>query len=150
MRRYQTLVATCVLAVVSACASGPPQKLETDDPRPCAKNFTYSGFPMLGQTFKTNQFVGGVTKHVAVERASKRVIKEGMTLATLDKEAGIISAFSSVSGGRGETVALAVTVESAKNGVNIEVSISTSLGQVTSADSLKDFFCGILSAAAGK
>jgi hypothetical protein len=149
MHYRNIMVAIFAITLMSACAAGSPQKLQTDDPRECAKNFTYDGNFLLGRTFKTNQFVAGVSKNVAMERSAKKIAKEGMSITSIDKDIGIISASQTVSYGAGKTAPLTVSVDSAKSGVDVSISFSISGGTTTPTDTVKDFFCSIISAIAG-
>ena len=150
MNNRDVFVAIFVTILMSSCAAGPPQKLQTNDPRPCAQNFTYDGSILIGRTFKTNESIAGVSKTVAIERAAKKIAKEGMSITTIDKDMGIVSASQTVSYGKGQTAPLTVSIDSVKNGVDVSIAFSISGGETTSVDTAKDFFCDITGAIAGK
>ncbi len=139
------------LAVVllSGCASAPPQNLQTNDSRACAQNFTYDGSFLAGRTFKTHQFVGGVSKDIAMVRAAKHLAIEGYSITNTDKEMGLISASQTVSFGQGKTVPLNVSIDSKDKGVNVSISFSISGGLTTPVNSVKDGFCDTIKAIEG-
>ena len=138
-----------LLFFLTACAVAPPQKLQTDDKRMCAQNFTYDGSFLAGRTFRTHQFVGNVSKDVAVERAAKYLAKDGWSITNTDKELGVISASQTVSYGQGKTAPLSVSIDSADGGVNVSISFSISGGLTTSVNAVKDCFCKLIESIAG-
>jgi ABC-type Fe3+-hydroxamate transport system substrate-binding protein len=137
------------LVLLSGCASAPPQNLQTDDSRACAQNFTYDGSFLAGRTFKTHQFVDGVSKDIAMVRAAKHLALEGYSITNTDKEMGLISASQTVSFGQGKTVPLNVSIDSKDKGVNVSISFSISGGLTTPVNSVKDGFCDIIKAIQG-
>lgn len=137
---------------ISACTSGPPQKLQTEDTRACAKNFTTEGNFFSGRIFKTNQFVSGINKNVAMDKIAQSIAKEGgVSIVSINKEIGVISAsVTNSSMGENRTTPLSIIFEPNKNGVNIYLSFSVSGGQTTSGDEIKNDFCGLLSSVSKK
>ena len=141
------LIVACAAFAVSACAAGAPRKLQTTDSRECAQNLTYTGSLLSNQMFKTHQFVEGTSKSVALERAAKVIVANGMAIVSIDKEMGILSASQSVVFDKGGgTVPLTVTVDSAKSGVDVALTFSIGVGQVAGEDSVRDLFCQVIEA----
>jgi uncharacterized caspase-like protein len=111
-----------VLAVlISACTVAPTTKLQTDDKRACAQNYTYDGSFFAGRTFKTHDFVDGVSKSAAVENAAKELAKQGWAVANMNTDLGIISASQTVSFGEGKTAPLSVVIDKKNKGVDIAI-----------------------------
>ena len=138
------LIAISVTLFLSACTVAPPQNLQTDDTRACAQNFTYDGSFWVGRTFKTHDFVDGISKSTAVEKAAKELAKQGMAVTNIDKDLGIISANQTVSFGEGRTAPLNVTIDSKNKGVDISMTYSISGGLTTPVNTVKDFFCDVV------
>ncbi len=146
IRTYSLLL---ILSILSACASGPPQKLQSDDKRACAQNFSYDGSFWSGRTFKTHDFVPGVTKIVAVERAAKDLAVQGWAITNIDKELGIITAEQTVSYGKGKTAPLNISIDSKDSGVKVSVTFSISGGLTTPVNMVKDSFCDVIESVGG-
>ncbi len=138
-----------LLFFMTSCATAPPTKLQTDDKRACAQNFTYEGSFLVGRTFKTHQFVSKVSNDDAVARAAKFLAKDGYSITNVDKELGIISASQDVTYGDGKTVPLNVIIDSADAGVNVSISFAVSGGLSTNASIAQDYFCKIIEAISG-
>jgi hypothetical protein len=138
-----------IVVMLTGCASSAPQNLQTDDTRVCAQNFTFNGSFLTGRTFKTQQFINGVSKDDAMARAAKHLALEGYSITNTDKEIGIISASQTVSYGQGKTVPLNVSIDTKKNGVNVSISFSISGGLSTPVNSVKDAFCNIIKSIQG-
>ena len=144
--KKSVLIIPMVIIVLSGCTVAPPQKLQTNDTRECAKNFTYDGSFFAGRTFKTHQFVNGVSKDTAMVRATKFLAIEGYSIISSDKEMGLISASQTVSYGQGKTVPLNVSISSKGKGVDVSITFSISGGLTTPVNSVKDTFCDIIDA----
>src|SRR5262245_43369485 len=136
-----------VACVVAACASQGTQRLQTQDPRVCAQNFTFDGSFLAGRTFKTFEVVSGVSKKAAFERVLKYTIQDGWQITSTDKDLGIVSASQTVSYGEGKTAPLNISVDSAAGGVKISMSFSTSGGVTAPVNGVKDHFCKTIEAA---
>jgi hypothetical protein len=135
--------------LLSGCAVSPPQKLQTDDSRVCAQNFTYDGSFLAGRTFKTHQSVDSVSQDIAMRRTAKHLAVEGYSITSTDKELGIISASQTVSFGQGKTVPLNVSFDSTDQGINVSIAFSISGGVTTPVNGVKDEFCDIIKAIQG-
>jgi hypothetical protein len=135
---------------LSGCAVTPQQKLQTSDTRECAKNFTYDGSFFAGRTFKTHQFVAGVSKNNAMARAARFLAVEGYSITSSDKEMGLISASQTVSYGKGKTVPLNVSILPKGKGVDVSTTFAISGGLTVPVNSVKDTFCEIIAAVQGK
>jgi len=85
---------------------------------------------------------------MAIERAAKQIAMDGLQVATIDKEGGLLTAGNRVIAGNGESVPLVLTAEPAKDGVDLKLKFAIRFGQMTSADAIKDNFCKIIDAAA--
>lgn len=139
-----------VTIVLFGCAGSPPQKLQTNDTRACAQNFTYDGSFMAGRTFKTYDFVPNVSKSVAVERAAKFTVQEGFVISSSDKDMGIISAYQDVSFGNGKKNPLNITIDEHDKGVKVSMSSSISGGVTAPVNAVKDYFCNTIASVAGR
>lgn len=136
------------LCGLTSCATGPQQKLQSDDNRECAQNFTYDGSALAGRTFRTHQVIPDVSKSDAVERAAKYLAVNGWAITTTDKELGIISASQTVSYGQGKTAPLSVGIDTVETGVEVSISFSISGGVSSPVNAVKDEFCAIITAIA--
>lgn len=120
--------------------------MQTDDTRECAQNLTYDGSFIMGRTFKTSQYIHGVSKNIAVEKAARFLAAEGWAINNTDKELGIISASQTISFGKGKTAPLNVGIEPKRKGINVSITFTISGGTTTSLNSVKDQFCGVIEA----
>lgn len=145
---YQKLTVLVLLLLANGCASAPSIPVASTDARPCARNFTVNGssISFSGKEYSTNMFIAGVSSKVAIDRASKQIALDGMTITTLDREGGLIAAANKTIAGKGDTVPLITTIESQKDGVQILMKYSTGFGVVTPEDAIRDFFCKVISA----
>jgi len=149
----QTMKKFLIISVLSVSlfgclTSGGVQNLATSDQRACAQNFTFDGSFIAGRTFKTSDFVEGVSKQDAVERAAQHLNGEGRSITSTDKDLGIISASQGVSFGEGKTVPLNVGIQDAEGGVNVDVTFKISGGTTTPAEGVRDGFCDTIEAIA--
>lgn len=146
-RAFPSLAA---LALVSGCVTMPgAQTTPTpEDVRPCTRNFVTEGSVLSpsGTQYKNTVFVTGVSMKNAMDRASKQIALEGMTITTLDREGGLIVAANKVLGGKGDTVPLIVTFEQVKDGLKFEMKFRNGFGQLTSEDTVRNGFCNIVAA----
>jgi hypothetical protein len=145
-RAFPSLAA---LALVSGCVTMPgPQTTTPENVRPCAKNFVIEGSALSpsGTQYKNTVFVSGVSMKNALDRASKQIALEGMTITTLDREGGLIVAANKVVGAKGDTVPLVMTFEQVKDGLKLEMKFRNGFGQLTSDDTVRNGFCSIVSA----
>ncbi|MDR0716555.1 MAG: hypothetical protein LBF50_03955 [Azoarcus sp.] len=121
-----------------------------DDPRECARNFTYDGSFMRGRTFKTNASVKGVKKDQAIQRAARYIANDGWQINNTDSNLGIISASQTVSYGNGKTAPLNVGIEPVQGGVKVSLSYSISGGVTSPVDAVQNFFCSVVQTVEGK
>lgn len=121
-----------------------------DDPRECARNFTYDGSFFKGRTFKTHVFVPSVTKANAIQRAARYLTMQGWQIRTSDEKLGIISAFSTVSYGQGKTSPYNVGFDPVKGGVKIDITFQLSGGTTAAVESVLAEFCKTVQAVEGK
>lgn len=151
--RFNSLILGTFVAVtlISGCATG-PQKLQTDDKRACAQNFTTEGSLLAGRIFKTNQLISGVSKKIAMEKASKHIAKGGgLMITNIDKESGVINAsVTNSSLGNVRSTPFTMVFDQNGSGVDVSLSLSVSGGQLTSPESVKNDFCDILAAISKK
>jgi len=147
MKRYIApwLAGLCLL---TSCATGPQQQLQTEDKRECAQNFTFDGSALGGRTFRTHQVIPNVSKIAAVERAAKFIVTDGWAITGIDKELGIISASATVSYGQGKTAPLSIGIDSVETGVEVSITFSISGGVSSPVNAVKDDFCSIMEAIA--
>lgn len=138
------------LALVSGCVTMPGAQTTptAEDARPCARNFVIEGSALSpsGTQYKNTMLVTGVSMKNAMDRASKQIALEGMTITTLDREGGLIAASNKVIGGKGDTVPLVVIFEQVKDGLKLEMKFRNGFGQLTSEDTVRNGFCNIVSA----
>lgn len=114
---------------LSGCFGGGAQKAPeswANDPRECARNFTYDGSFLAGRTYKTQAVVKNVTVDQAVKRAAKQLMSDGWQTVTVDPKMGIVTVNQSVSYGQGKSVPLNVSVEKEeRRNVRLDFSYST-------------------------
>ncbi len=104
MKAITCSIVTFLLLCVGCAVQGTKQ-LKTSDQRPCAQNMTYDGSILTGRTFNTHDFVKGVSKNTAVERAVAFTSSEGLSIINVDERLGIISAEQTVSHSDGKKAA---------------------------------------------
>jgi hypothetical protein len=150
-RAFPSLAA---LALVSGCVTMPGAQTTStpEDARPCARNVVVEGssLSLSGTQYKNTMFVPGVSKKNAMDRASKHIALEGMTITTLDREGGLIVAANKVISAKVDTVPLVVTFEQVKDGLKLEMKFRNGFGQLTSEDIVRNGFCDIVSAIENK
>jgi hypothetical protein len=142
-----------VAMTMSGCASNEPvsvKSIASTNARPCEQNFTQEGsaLSLTGSSYSTHAFVSRVNRKTAIERAAKQLAMDGLQVATIDKDAGLLTAGNRVIGGNGESVPLVLTAEPVKDGVDLKLKFATRFGQMTSVNTIKDNFCKIIDAAA--
>jgi hypothetical protein len=144
MHRPLRHFAFLTLALLSAAAVANDQ--------PCAQNFKVEGSAMSpsGKSFQTFALVPGVTRQLAMERASKHIALEGLTLTLVDREMGLLTASNKVIGGKGDTSPFVISFEDAGTGQNVKMKFKTGFGQVASEDMLRTKFCSTFAAIEGK
>lgn len=147
--KKERILLVVIGAALSGCASQGVQQLQTSDQRPCAQNFTFEGSFITGHTFKTNDFVSGVSKAEAMERGAKFTMADGWTITHTDKDLGIIGASQNVSFGQGKTAPLNIGVDEKTGGVNVNMSYSISAGVASPVEAVKDHFCSTIAAISG-
>jgi hypothetical protein len=125
-------------------------KPNPDDPRECARNFTYDGSFAKGRTFKTNALVRNVSQDQAMKRAVRYIANDGWQINNTNTELGIISASQTVSYGNGKTAPLNVGIESAQGGVEVSLTYAISGGLSSPVDAVQNFFCTLVSTIEGK
>jgi hypothetical protein len=141
-----------VMPLLSGCANGFGQTETSaspnNDPRACAKNFSHDGslFSLSGVKYMTHAVVPAVQKKDAIERAAKQIALDGLTVNTIDKEGGLITASNHVTAGNGDAVPMVVTVASNKGGVEAQLNFSTRFGQHSSDEDVRNEFCNIVAA----
>ena len=146
----RAFLSLAALALVSGCVAMPGAQTTPapEDVRPRARNFVAEGSALnpSGTQYKNTVLVPGVSLKKAMDRASKQIALEGMTITTLDREGGLIVAANKVVGGKGDTVPLVITFEQFNDGLKLEMKFRNGFGQLTSEDTVRDGFCNILSA----
>ncbi|MDR2152535.1 MAG: hypothetical protein LBO72_06930 [Helicobacteraceae bacterium] len=135
---------------LSGCIGGAQPTPLADDPRECARNFTYSGSFAAGQTFKTNVTVQKVKQNQAMKRAANLLVSDGYQITNIDNNLGVISASQAVSYGSGKTVPLNVSVTKVGGGVKVNMSYSVSGGVSSPTEAVRNYFCSIAEAVEGK
>lgn len=146
---YKSMVTAAFLSLLGACVSMPgASETAKVDERACAKSFAVEGsaLSITGTKYSTSMFVPGVSVKVAMDRASKQIAMDGMTITTLDREGGLIAASNKVIAGKGDTVPLVSTFEAAKGGVQVRLKFANGFGQVTTEETVRNGFCNIISA----
>ena len=141
------IVVLCTFAILNGCANmSPAPKVVSTDSRACYRNFFSSGSAMSfkGSTFTSSALVPGVAVKTAMDRASKQIALDGLTITTLDREAGLIAASHKVIAGKGETAPQIVTFESTKGGVQIGFKFITGFGLISDEDAMRETWCKII------
>ncbi|MDR1850384.1 MAG: hypothetical protein LBQ75_10120 [Zoogloeaceae bacterium] len=145
------LVLPLLALSLAGCVSNPSsEKKTTNDPRECARNFTYDGSFLAGRTFKSTAFVNKVNKADAMKRATRYIAQNGFQISSTDEKLGIVSASQGVSYGQGKTAPLNVSFEQEKGGVQMDFSYSISGGVTSPVSAVQNFFCEVAEAVEGK
>lgn len=117
--------------------------------RPCVANFRAEGSVWTGKKFTSSADIPKVTRAGAFDQVIKQVAGDGWQIVNTNKDAGLVSASRSVSGGKGKTVPLNVIISDGKpDGIHIEAVIQASGGLGPSEKESKGEFCKIFEAAA--
>lgn len=137
-----TLVAAASLVLHTAHADDDASAAD------CLAHFTSEGNLFVGKKFSTWVEFPNVAKPDAYSRASLAVSKDGFTIVSSDKEAGILSASQSVSFGKGSTAPLLIVVEPSKaTGSKLTATFRTAGGQATKTETVRMKLCEYLVAA---
>ena len=114
----------------------------------CVSKVTIEGSFMAGRIFKASTFIPRSTQQDVMKRVAKTVLKEGLTISSIDKDLGILSAsFSKRAIGSKSAMAttLSMTFEPKGDGVDGTATLSTPGGiTVSSEDGNKKDLCGLL------
>lgn len=141
------LSTTLCTSLVVGCGGTTPTQPNTDDPRACAQNFSYSGSFISGRTYKTHAHVSGVTKKTAMSRVAQFTANEGWKINSVDKDMGIISASQTVSYGGGKTAPLNISFLQEAERVKLSLNYSTSGGVSSPLEATVDHLCKTVEAA---
>jgi hypothetical protein len=147
MKPITFLTATLCTGLLLGCGGTTPTQPNTDDPRACAQNFSYSGSFIAGRTYKTFAQVKGVTKETAMSRVAQFTVNDGWQVNSVDKDMGIISASQTVSYGEGKTAPLNMTFLPEAESVKLSINYSTSGGVSSPLEAIVDHFCKTIEAA---
>ncbi len=120
----------------------------------CKVNYKQEGSFFAGRRFSTFDVVADVAPAVAFKRIYAEGVKSGLTVASSDKEMGIIS-FQQLNAGVTNSgtqvnVPWNVTIEAEGKGSKITVSKTTPGGYATSQDFQQTSMCAVIDAARGK
>lgn len=137
-----------LVALACLLSWGAIANAEIDAIEDCVNKVTIEGGFMAGRIFKASTFIPRSTQQDVMKRVAKTVLKEGLTIGSIDKDLGIISAsFSKRAIGSKSTMAttLSMTFEPKGDGVDGTATLSTPGGiTVSSEDGNKRDLCGLL------
>lgn len=121
------------------------------DDKPCQKNYVEEGSFLAGRRFSSWDVVPAVTVEQAYRRIYTEGVKSGLTVASADKDIGIISFAQANAGvtntGAQVTVPWNVTLEEVEGGVKVAVVKTTPGGYATSEDFQITSMCAVIDAA---
>jgi hypothetical protein len=143
------------LASCSALSQDVPKQAEgaktsqASAPAPCVANFRAEGSMWTGKKFSSFADLQKVAKASALDQVVRQVAADGWQIVNINKDAGLVSASRTVSGGNGKTVPLNVMISDGKpDGIHIETTLKASGGLGPSEKESKALFCAIFEAAA--
>ena len=113
----------------------------------CLEHFTSEGNKFSGRMYTTWLEFPNVKKAAAYTKIYASVAKDGWTIVSSDKDAGILSASQQVSYGRGATNPLVVVVEDSGRGSKATVTFRLGGGQSASLNTIKKKLCEYIGAA---
>jgi hypothetical protein len=140
VEKLSIAVAATFLSLASSLALAAPED--------CASNFSVEGNFFKGKVYKTSAELPAVKPEAAFRKAYLFTSANGFTIASSDKEMGVISASQSVSYGEGKSVPLNIQIEPVGNGSKISILYSTSGGVTSPEDAVKKHFCSTIAEAA--
>lgn len=131
-----------LLTVVAsmACAQGNP----VDD---CVSKTTMEGSFMGGRIFKAQALIPNTTQADLMKKVAKTLLKEGLTIGTLDKDLGLLTASFSkraVGSDNPMTTTLSMTFETNKTGVDGTATLNTPAGITTNEERNRKELCALL------
>ena len=123
----------------AGAADAPPANAE------CAGHFTAEGSFISGKKFSTWADFGAVSKADLYSRIYANIAKDGWTITSSDKDAGVISASQSVTFGKGSVAPLTIVIEAAGTGSKATATFRIGGGQMTKEDAVKQKLCAYFS-----
>jgi hypothetical protein len=139
-------VSTAILVALSS-AFVTAHADEAADAKDCQAHFTTEGGFLTGRKYSTWIELADVTKADAYSRVYASIAKDGWSIASSDKEAGIISAAQNVSYGKGSQAPMVVIVEATKSGSKLTATFRTGGGQSAKEETIRTKLCSYLGAA---
>jgi len=121
---------------------------EPSDAGECQSHFSEQGSVFSGKQYATWVAFPMVAKLDAYTRVYSAIAKDGWTINSADRDAGIISATQSVSFGKGSTAPLTIVVEALNGGSKVSFSFRIGGGQVAKASAIRMKMCAYLNAVA--
>ncbi|MBK6511710.1 MAG: hypothetical protein IPG06_21280 [Haliea sp.] len=123
------------------------------DTRECVKNFKIEGsaISLSGKDYRTHAIVAGVPKAEAMTRASKKLAQDGLNIATMDREGGLLVASNKVIAGRNsqDDAQFVAIFEQVPSGLDVSLKFSSSFGQIASEDAMRENLCAVIAAIEG-
>lgn len=132
------LALTIGVAVNASAADTPTPPADGTD---CAGHFTSEGSFFSGKKYSTWADFAAVSKADLYSRIYSNIAKDGWTITSADKEAGIISASQSVSYGKGTTAPLVIVIETSGTGSKATATFRVGGGQTTKEATVKQKLC---------
>lgn len=140
-----------LVAALAGCASqstaptASQAATATDQQGACIKNFTTEGSFWTGTRYSTFEEFPNKTANGAFDALLRSAAANGYQIVSSNKEAGMISASQTVSYGQGKTAPLNIVIQkSAKSGIRVDISFSTSGGVSASVEGGQKEFCKLL------
>ena len=139
LRPMLGLLALTIGVAVNASAADTP--VPPADGADCAGHFTSEGSFFAGKKYSTWVDFAAVSKADLYSRIYSNIAKDGWTITSTDKEAGIISASQSVSYGKGTTAPLVIVIETSGTGSKATATFRVGGGQTTKEATVKQKLC---------
>lgn len=114
---------------------------------PCVANITVEGSAFMGRTFRTFQDVSDVTRPAAFDKIVQHLATIGYTIASSNKDAGVITAYSQPRFSKGETEsANMVILDKGASGIRVEITYKIPAMATLSKAELHRGFCRTMAA----
>ena len=128
-------------------STGAPCFAQTTTVDECIGKVKMEGSFLAGRIFKAETFLPNTTQPDVMKRVAKSLLKGGLTISTMDKEMGLITASYSkkaVGGKAPVTTTISVVLEPKNKGVEGSATLSTPAGITTDETATKKDLCDLL------
>ena len=113
----------------------------------CLGSVSIEGSFFAGRIFKGKAFIPKGNQQEHLKKVAKTLVQEGLTINTMDKDLGIVTASYSkkaIGGKTPVTTTFSMTFDQRKDGLDASATLSTPGGVTTNEETNKKDMCGLL------